>query len=56
MIPLLSTVDADKVEASFKDGVLEITLPKSAEAKPKKIAVAAKRKLAAKEESSKEVK
>ena len=31
--------DADKVEASYVDGVLTVTLPKSAEAKPRKIAV-----------------
>ncbi len=43
-VPLPSTVDADKIEANFEDGVLEVTLPKSAEIKPKKIAVAAKKK------------
>ena len=43
-IPLPSTVDANKIEASFEDGVLEVTLPKSAEVKPKKIAVSAKKK------------
>lgn len=32
-------VDADKVDASFKDGVLKITLPRSEIAKPKKIEV-----------------
>ena len=37
-------VDADKLEATFKSGVLKVTLPKSAEAqkKEKKIAVTAK--------------
>ena len=37
-------VDADKIEASFKKGVLTVTLPKSPEAKKKekKIAVSAK--------------
>jgi HSP20 family protein len=37
-------IDADKIEASFKKGVLTVTLPKSAEAqkKEKKIAVKAK--------------
>jgi HSP20 family protein len=43
-IPLPSNVDANKVEASFDDGVLEITLPKSVKVKPKKIAVSAKKK------------
>ncbi len=32
-IPLPAGVDAEKVEATFKNGVLEITVPKSAEAK-----------------------
>jgi HSP20 family protein len=31
-IPLPSEVDADKVQASFKKGVLKITLPKTKEA------------------------
>jgi HSP20 family protein len=31
--------DADKVEASYVDGILTVTLPKAAEAKPRKIAV-----------------
>jgi len=43
-IPLPSNVDANKIEASFDDGVLEVTLPKSAKVKPKKIAVSAKKK------------
>ncbi|MFW6102255.1 MAG: Hsp20/alpha crystallin family protein [Chloroflexota bacterium] len=43
-IPLPSNVDADKIEGSFEDGVLEVTLPKSAKVKPKKIAVSAKKK------------
>ena len=33
------TVDAGKVEASYKDGVLTITLPQREEAKPKQIKV-----------------
>lgn len=35
------SVDADKIEASFKDGILTVTLPKTAEArrKQKKIAI-----------------
>jgi len=32
-------VDADKVEAAYKNGVLRITLPKAEAAKPKQIAV-----------------
>ncbi len=55
-VPLPSTVDADKIEASFEDGVLEVTLPKSAEIKPKKIAVAAKKKASNKKKTSKEAK
>jgi HSP20 family protein len=43
-IPLPPNVDADKIEASFEDGVLEVALPKSAKVKPKKIAVSAKKK------------
>ncbi len=39
-----STVDAGKIEANFEQGVLEITLPKVAEVKPKKIKVAGKKK------------
>ena len=45
-IPLPSTVDAAKIEASFEDGVLEITLPKSAKMKPKKVVVSAKKRAA----------
>jgi HSP20 family protein len=33
------TVDASKVQASYKDGVLTVTLPKAEEAKPKQIEV-----------------
>ena len=43
-IPIPSNVDANKIEASFEDGVLEVALPKSAKVKPKKIAVSAKKK------------
>ncbi len=39
VIELPTSVDAKKIEASFKDGVLHITLPKSEEAKPKEIDV-----------------
>ena len=43
-IALPSTVDAKKIEASYEDGVLEMSLPKAAEVKPKKISVSAKKK------------
>jgi len=43
-ITMPSTVDASKIEASYDKGVLEITLPKAPEVKPKKIKVAAKKK------------
>jgi HSP20 family protein len=36
---LPTTVDQDKVQATFKDGVLELHLPKSEAAKPKRIAI-----------------
>lgn len=36
---LPSTVQQDKVKAKFKDGILEIVLPKVEEAKPKQIKV-----------------
>jgi HSP20 family protein len=39
---LPNTVEADKVAASFENGVLTITLPKAEKAKPREIAVAAK--------------
>ena len=39
-IPLPNTVDASKLEAAYRDGVLTITLPKSEEAKPIKIKIA----------------
>jgi HSP20 family protein len=44
-IPLGTEVEADKVEASFKNGVLSVTLPKSAtaEAKAKRIAINGKK-------------
>ena len=38
-LPVL--VDADRVEARFEQGVLKLTLPKSAAAKPRKIQVRA---------------
>lgn len=39
-----STVDTSKIEASYDKGVLEITLPRASEVKPKKIKVAGRKK------------
>ena len=39
---LPQTVDPDKVEADYRNGVLEVRLPKRPEAKPKQIKVAVK--------------
>ena len=38
-ISLPTRVDADKVNASYKDGILTVTLPKAEEVKPKQIQV-----------------
>ncbi len=38
-ITLPVPVDADKINATFENGILEITLPKSEKAKPKKIEI-----------------
>lgn len=38
-IPLPSGVDANQVKAVYKNGVLELTLPKKEEVKPKQISV-----------------
>ncbi len=38
-VTLPAAVDASKVQASYKDGVLSVELPKAEEAKPKHIAV-----------------
>ena len=38
-ITLPMTVDPSKVQASYKDGILTVTLPKAEEAKPKQIEV-----------------
>lgn len=43
-IALPSHVDAEKIEASYEDGILEVSLPKIPEVKPKKISVSAKKK------------
>ena len=39
-VSLPTRVDAGKVSATYKDGILTVTLPKAEEAKPKKIEVA----------------
>ena len=39
---LPATVQQDRIRAVFRDGVLELTLPKAEEAKPKKIAIEAR--------------
>jgi HSP20 family protein len=36
---LPTSLDAEKVQARFKDGVLELELPKAAEARPRHIAI-----------------
>ena len=38
-VTLPVTVDAKKVKATYKDGILTIDMPKSEEAKPKQIAI-----------------
>jgi len=38
---LSSSIDADKVKAEYKDGVLTLTMPKKEEAKAKKIKISA---------------
>jgi len=38
-ITLPTRVDANKVNATYKDGILTVTLPKAEEAKPKQIQV-----------------
>ena len=41
-INLPSAVDTKKIEASYENGVLEITLPKAPEIKPKKVEISVK--------------
>lgn len=38
-IPLPVSIDSEKITAAYKNGVLELTLPKKEEAKPKQIRV-----------------
>ena len=47
-IALPSNVDTKKIDASYENGVLEVTLPKVAEVKPKKISISAKKEKASK--------
>lgn len=42
-IPLPRGIDADKIQAKSANGVVTVTLPKKAEAQPKKIAVQAEK-------------
>jgi len=49
-VALPSHVDAKKIEASYEEGVLEITLPKVPEVKPKKVPVTVKKAVSAKTE------
>jgi HSP20 family protein len=44
---LPASVDSEKIQASFKDGVLELRLPKSEAAKPKQISITEAEKAAA---------
>ncbi len=41
-VSLPTAVDTGKVQATYKNGLLEITLPKTEEAKPKKVEVSVK--------------
>ena len=41
MVSLPTSIDEEKIEAKFEDGVLKITVPKTEEAKPKHIEVKA---------------
>lgn len=43
-IDIPSNVNAQKIEANYEDGILEVSLPKTPEVKPKKISVSAKKK------------
>ena len=38
---LPAVIDSDKIRAEYRDGVLNLTLPKSEKAKPKRIQIAA---------------
>jgi HSP20 family protein len=45
-LTLPPNVETDKIHAAFNDGLLELTIPKKEEAKPKKITLDIKKKLA----------
>jgi HSP20 family protein len=38
-LSLPQPVDADKIRASYKDGILEVILPKAAEARPRRVEI-----------------
>jgi HSP20 family protein len=38
---LPATIDSDKIRAEYRDGILNLTLPKSEKAKPKRIQITA---------------
>ena len=38
-LTLPDTIDVEQVRASYKDGVLEVTLPRAVEAQPRKVAI-----------------
>jgi HSP20 family protein len=46
-VTLPRSIDADKAETKFENGVLTLTLPKSAEARPKQIKVEAAKQIGA---------
>lgn len=39
VVTLPERVDAERVQATFKDGVLEVVVPRAAEARPRRIAI-----------------
>jgi HSP20 family protein len=43
-ITIPSSVDPEKIEANFSNGVLEVNLPKTPETKPKKVRISSKKK------------
>ena len=47
-VAIPSNVDTKKIEASYENGVLEVSLPKTPEIKPKKISVSVKKEKASK--------
>jgi HSP20 family protein len=42
-IPMPSNIDSEKVEANYENGVLEVSIPKTAESKTKKVPVSARK-------------